>query len=71
MQKIKSEINHVDSGILAAVRQQVMIFSCLFFDVLIYQLSKVFRLHSTLVWALPFLIRIAEALDATHFSVEF
>lgn len=47
MQKIKSEINHVDSGILAAVRQQVVIFSCLSFDVLIYQLSKVFRVHYT------------------------
>lgn len=33
MQKVHNEIRRVDAGILAAVRQQVMIFSYLSFDV--------------------------------------
>ena len=48
MQKIHSEIRRVDAGILTAVRQQVMSFAYWSFDVLIYQLSKVFGLDYAL-----------------------
>lgn len=41
MQKIHSEILRVDAGILAAVRQQVMIFGYLYFDVFISILNVI------------------------------